>query len=182
MAISALRRAQTPRRWGPNTSATPDGSAAFGNGAVATLTDQQVFGTTSNTYTTPGITSGLSRGRQSGALQVVTTDANGNLATDDGTIYEALSQLQAGVAVSLASANPELTNGKTFAIALNWGKFLQSNALGFSTIGVLDRNLFGNGEQLSISGGFGVSVSEATYGGHTAGTTVGGRASVQLGW
>jgi trimeric autotransporter adhesin len=39
-----------------------------------------VIGTTTNTYTTPGITSNASIAAQSGPLSVVTTDANGNLA------------------------------------------------------------------------------------------------------
>ena len=39
-----------------------------------------VIGTTTNTYTTPGITSNASIAAQSGQLSVVTTDFNGNLA------------------------------------------------------------------------------------------------------
>ena len=39
-----------------------------------------MIGTSSNTYTTPGITTNASIAAQSGPLSVVTTDANGNLA------------------------------------------------------------------------------------------------------
>jgi trimeric autotransporter adhesin len=40
-----------------------------------------VFGTASNTYTMPGITSAASRDAQSALIQVVTSDENGNLAS-----------------------------------------------------------------------------------------------------
>ena len=66
-------------------------ATAIGNGAVATRDNQVVIGTASDTYTAPGITSAASRAAQSGPLQVVTTDANGNLASDGGrcTIFSA---------------------------------------------------------------------------------------------
>ena len=44
-----------------------------------------VFGTASNTYTAPGITSSASKAAQSGPTQIVTADAGGNLATTDPT-------------------------------------------------------------------------------------------------
>ena len=39
------------------------------------------FGTAANSYTMPGITSLASRAAQSGPVEIVTSDANGNLAT-----------------------------------------------------------------------------------------------------
>jgi trimeric autotransporter adhesin len=66
---------------GNGASATFANSAAFGNGATATRDNQQVFGTASNTYTMSGIASSASRAAQSGPVQIVTSDASGNLAT-----------------------------------------------------------------------------------------------------
>src|SRR5258708_17062710 len=66
---------------GTGASANFDNSAAVGTGATATRANQQVFGTASNTYTMGGITSAASRAAQSGATQIVTSDAGGNLAT-----------------------------------------------------------------------------------------------------
>src|SRR5262249_43793090 len=43
--------------------------------------NQQVFGTATNTYTMPGIASAVSKATQTGPLQIVTSDASGNLAT-----------------------------------------------------------------------------------------------------
>lgn len=67
------------------------------------------------TYTTPGITSNESRNRQSGPLQLVTTDANGNLAADNGDTFRAIAKLQAGVALATNTAcgqNAQATGGQ----------------------------------------------------------------------
>ena len=167
---------------GSNAQANATGSAAYGQGAVANLTQQQVFGTVANTYTMPGITSDLSRARQTGPLEVATTDAAGNLATDGGQIYETLSENQAGIAIVMAMPTPSLLASESFGIAFNWGKFKQSQAIGISAMGVINRNVFGGGERLALNGGFGVSTNEKTFGGHNAGTTNGGRVGVQLTW
>jgi trimeric autotransporter adhesin len=66
------------------------GTDSAGNGAVASLPNQYVMGTANHTYTAPGITSATSKARQSGPLEVVTSDANGNLATDGGQIFATL--------------------------------------------------------------------------------------------
>src|SRR5690606_2734292 len=42
---------------------------------------QQTFGTATNTYTMPGITSAASTAAQSGPIGIVTSDSSGNLAT-----------------------------------------------------------------------------------------------------
>ena len=83
--------------YGANTSVGPDapgavaiGTDSDGNGAAATLPNQYVMGTTMHTYTAPGITSATSKARQSGPLEVVTSDANGNLASDGGAIFSTL--------------------------------------------------------------------------------------------
>ena len=78
-------------------------SSAIGAGAVASLPNQMVFGTASETYTAPGITSNLSKSRQSGSLEVVTSDANGNLATDGGQIYDTLDRNSAAIGQNSAA-------------------------------------------------------------------------------
>jgi autotransporter adhesin len=65
---------------GNGASAAFANSSAIGNGATATRANQVAIGTTSNTYTTPGLTTAASITAQAGALSVVTTDAAGNLA------------------------------------------------------------------------------------------------------
>jgi trimeric autotransporter adhesin len=66
---------------GVNANATFANSTAVGTGATTTRANQQSFGTAANTYTLAGITSGASKAAQSGPIQIVTSDANGNLAT-----------------------------------------------------------------------------------------------------
>ena len=167
---------------GQGASANANGAAAYGQGAVANLTNEQVFGTTANTYTTPGITSGLSASRQSGQLDVVTTDAAGHLASDGGSVFNQLSKLDAGVAIAMSQQNPDLVAGESFGIAMNAGFFDQSQAIGFSAEGVLGRNLFGFRDRLAVTGGIGFSVNQPTFGGRTADSQVGGHVGTQLTW
>jgi hypothetical protein len=167
---------------GTNAQADATGSAAYGQGAVASLTQQQVFGTTANTYTTPGITSGLSRARQIGALEVATTDTAGNLATDGGKIFDTLSENQAGIAIAMSLGMPDLQADESFGVALNWGRFEDSQAIGVTAMGVVNRDLFGGGERLSLNGAFGVSLDEESFGQRKTHSTTGGRVGFQLTW
>jgi len=167
---------------GTNAQANAAGSAAFGQGAVASQPQQQVFGTKANTYTAPGITSSQSRARQVGAVEVATSDANGNLATDGSVIFEALSEHEAGIAIAMALESPSLQAGETFGVAVNWGIFNQSQALAFSAIGVVARDVFLAGDRIALNGGFGLSVKAGSFGGHRTGTAAGGRAGVQFAW
>ena len=167
---------------GTGAQANATGSAAYGQGAVASQAQQQVFGTQDNTYTTPGITSGLSRARQAGKLEVATSDAAGNLATDGGEIFKTLSENRSGVAIAMALASPSLAADETFGIAVNWGVFEQSQALAFSAMGVVGRDIFGAGERISLNAGFGLSVSEESFGGQDTTTSWGGRAGIQVSW
>jgi hypothetical protein len=98
-------------------------SAAYGANAMATRSNQQMFGTAINTYTMPGITSTASRASQTGRLEVATTDAAGNLATDGGDIFNAIARVQAGVAIAMAIETPELSTGENFGIRFGWGGF-----------------------------------------------------------
>ena len=129
---------------GENAQVLADHSTAIGADAVATKDHQMVFGTTGDTYTTPGITSGKSKSRQSGPLEVVTSDAGGNLATDGGSIFNQLNRLNrrssdafAGVALALAANGPDLTGNERFGVSANYGNFEGSNAFGMGFEGVL---------------------------------------------
>ena len=172
---------------GANTSANAEGSVAVGtdsggNGAQANLENQFVLGTENHTYTAPGITSGLSRDRQAGPLEVVTTDADGNLASDGGQIFRELGELGAGIAIATALENPDLVGGETFGISANFGFFEGSTAMALSAIGVLGHDFMGGGERWAISGGVGVSLNENEFGGQNTNRTIGGRAGVQVTW
>ena len=70
------------------------GSTAIGAGASTTRDFQMVFGGVANTYTLPGLASDASRSSQSGAVQLVTTDASGNLATDGGVFEARIAQIE----------------------------------------------------------------------------------------
>jgi autotransporter adhesin len=66
---------------GQGASAPFANSVAIGQGVATTRLNQVMLGNVSNTYTLAGITSAASRAAQSGQVQFVTADANGNLAT-----------------------------------------------------------------------------------------------------
>jgi hypothetical protein len=86
---------------GANATVTSDHSTALGADAVAYLPNQFVMGTQQDTYKASGITSNLSKSRQSGPLEVVTSDATGNLATDGGEIFRRLDENQSGIALAI---------------------------------------------------------------------------------
>jgi hypothetical protein len=174
--------------YGANTVVGPDapGAVAIGTnsdgvGAVATLSNQYVMGTAQHTYTAPGITSATSKARQSGPLEVVTSDANGNLATDGGQIFNQLGQQQtqikrlgndidrveSGVAVAMASVGPDLTGGERFGLSMNWGGFEGANAIGGGATAVVWR---GNASRVALTGGIGVGLDgEDAVGGRMGG-------------
>ena len=127
-------------------------STAIGNGAQATATHQMVLGTASNTYTTPGITSGLSKDRQSGPLEIVTSDANGNLATNTASglglaTQDALDDTTEGVAMSMALTRIPVTlpEGSDFGVAIGYGNFRGENGMAFGGTARLTDHLFLNG-------------------------------------
>jgi hypothetical protein len=154
------------------------GTDSAGNGAVATLENQFMLGTSNHTYTAPGITSNLSRSRQSGPLEVVTSDANGNLATDGGALFRRLDnfdqdvdRLESGVAIAMSAVGPDLTGAERFGLSLNWGGFEGASAIGGGATAVVWR---GNGSRFALTGGIGVGLE-----GEDA---VGGRAGGQWTW
>lgn len=160
-------------------------STAIGVGAQALAANQMVFGRATETYTMPGITSGLSKARQSGPLEVVTSDANGNLASDGGSIFRELDQLdgqvnrlsrdidtvESGVAIAMSAVGPDLTGVERFGLSLNWGGFEGASAIGGGGTAVIYR---GESSRLAVTGGIGVGVS--------GDNAVGGRAGGQLTW
>jgi hypothetical protein len=139
------------------------GSTALGAGAQNTTNNQMVFGTATETYTAPGITSNLSRSRQVGPLEVVTSDAGGNLATDGGALFHELNNVKSeadktrsGVALAIAMAGPDLTGNERFGMSANWGNFDGANGFGMGFEGVVANDLLITGGRFAITGGFGV--------------------------
>jgi hypothetical protein len=145
------------------------------------------FGTGSNTYTMAGITSSASAAAQSGPVQIVTSDANGNLATDGGALFGSLNRLQnsinqlqqedkklrSGIAIAMAVEQPIFHNGQTVAFNVGYGTFNGTNALGATAAGIVDRGIFGPGSTVTVYAGGGVDSD-----GHTAA----GKAGVSFGW
>jgi hypothetical protein len=191
--------------YGANTSVGPGapgavamGTDSLGAGATATLPNQYVMGTAMHTYTLPGITSATSKARQSGPLEVVTSDAAGNIATDGGQIFGTLddhesriglneSQIgqntnqirrqgnqiaenQEGTAVAMSVNGPDLVTNESFGLSFQWGGFEGSSALGAGMTGVVYR---GDKYRMALTGGIGVGLDE---------NTVGGRAGGQITW
>lgn len=156
-------------------------ATAIGAGATATRNNQVMIGTASNTYTAPGITSNASRAAQSGPLQVVTTDAGGNLASDGGYIFNNLNtlnntvynlsqdirRLDGGVAMAMALGGVYLPEHQNVAVHANLGFYNDALAVAFQ--GVLRIN-----ETLTANGG--IAFDTSGRGG------VGGRVGISAGW
>ncbi|MCL6705423.1 YadA-like family protein [Pseudomonas sp. R2.Fl] len=156
---------------GSGATAGHDNATAIGAGATTSRDDQVAIGTTSNTYTMPGITSSESRAAQSGPLQLVTSDANGNLATVDmgdffndvESLHSEVEKASEGVAIALALGGVQLPGDRDFAISMNYGNFDGHSALGFGAIGHVRENLY-------INGGVGVGFSTGTVAGRVGAT------------
>jgi len=123
---------------------------------------------------------------QSGATQVVTADAAGNLATstlaglgiasagDIGAINARLDNLTAqsnkamtGVAMAFAMAGvPTLMPHERFAVTMNWGNFQSANGLALNAAVRLD-------ERVQFNAGVGYGANQ---------NIVGGRAGLRFGW
>ena len=171
---------------GQGSSAGFAGSAAFGQGATTTRANQQAFGTAANTYTMAGITSGASAAAQTGPVQVVTSDASGNLATasaaalglastaDVSAINARLDEVSGrankaltGVAMAFAMAGvPNLLPTETFAVAVNWGTYEGANGTALNAALRITQNA-------SINGGIAVGLNDRV---------AGGRLGLRFGW
>jgi trimeric autotransporter adhesin len=150
-------------------------SSAFGAGASATAANQMAFGTASNTYKMPGLTSAASLAAQSGPTFIVTTDANGNLAATSLSVPDisslnanvsalqqnvallqenlqhGLNQAYEGTAVAIAMSGSALPDNKRFAITTNWGNFRGTNAMSFIAQARISDNIVANA---GFAGGF----------------------------
>ena len=71
---------------GSGSTATNAGATAIGMGASTIRANEIALGTAANTVRAAGIPSAASTAAQSGRLGLVTTDANGNLASDGGKL------------------------------------------------------------------------------------------------
>jgi hypothetical protein len=154
-------------------------STAIGAGARTLLTQQMVLGTADQSITAPGIDSNLSRSRQSGPLGIVTSDAFGNLASDNGSLFKETAIVKAGAAIAMALSDPSIADNQRFGIKMNWGGFDGANAVGFSAAGVLARGLVAKEDSLTLSGAG--AWGEASAEGYNK-STFGGRASLQFAW
>jgi hypothetical protein len=183
---SAISGGTTSVAIGTNSTANFANSAAFGSGAITTRANQQVFGTATNTYTMSGIASSASRAAQSGPVQLVTSDAGGNLASstlsnlglassaDIGGINSRLDDLTSrsnkaytGVAMAFAMAGvPTLMPNERFAVTGNWGTFQSTNGLAFNAAARVTNNV-------QVNAGLGYGPNQGL---------VGGRVGVRVGW
>jgi len=129
----------------------------------------------------PGITSNESKARQSGPLQLTTTDAFGNLASDGGAVFKAIAKAQAGISIALAIEAPSLGASENFGVRVGWGNFDGgANAFGRSAIGVLCRDCFSKGDRIALDAGFGLGYSD--FYGYGADGVAAGRAGLQWTW
>ncbi|MFW6027617.1 MAG: hypothetical protein ACOC91_02295 [bacterium] len=162
---------------GAASAATSPNSTALGAGAVASLPDEFVLGTSANTYTAPGLTSRLSKVRQSGPVELVTTDAFGHLASDGGAVFQAVGDVRSGVALGIALEAPDLAPTETFAVRAGYGNFDgDSHAFGLSAIG----SLTAAGQRWTWDAGFGAGWAD--FAGIDSDATWGGRAGLQMAW
>ena len=167
--------------FGAGASAGFDNSSAFGAGASATRANQMVFGTASNTYTMPGVTSDASRAAQSGPLDVVTTDAAGNLASLPlSDFFSGVTAIEGqlarmdrkfdrqsdGIAIAMALGAVALPADKTFALTGSVGYFDDTAAFGIGAVGQIADNWY-------LNGGIGVGTERGT---------VAGRAGLTYAW
>lgn len=170
--VASVAQGTSSLAMGDGAEALMDNSTAIGTGAQATRAGQQAFGTATNTYTMAGISSAASKAAQSGPTQLVTTDANGNLATDGGAIQSQINalgkrddELAEGIAISLALNLPIFHAGQTFAVNVGWGGFDGENALGFTAAGVVNQGGLGPGSTVTLYGGVGAGGNEGTVAG-----------------
>ena len=102
---------------------------------------------------------------------LVTTDAQGNLASDGGALQgqvdrhdDDIDENSEGVAMAMAMAGavPALHTGEQFAVAGSWGAFEGENGLAFGA-----RMRVSDG--LSVAGGVGAGLDNGSVGGTVSG-------------
>ena len=155
---------------GNGATAAYSNSAAFGQGAAASGANNQAFGTSSNTYTFAGINSAASKANQTGSTYIVTSDANGNLATSGISVDQlnsSINGLGEGVAMAMAMGGMQVPQGSHFALHVGYGNFNGSSALG----GALAGTVFSSPTVVVfLNGGLGYGVTTGKVGG-TVGAT-----------
>jgi hypothetical protein len=186
--------------FGNGATATFANSAAFGNGATATRVNQQVFGTATNTYTTPGITSAASRAAQTGPLQIVTSDASGNLATNTAAgLGLASAAAIGGIQEEIGSINAQLDliNARLNDLDSRTTKALNGVSMAFAMAGVpwllpterfavsANWGTFQGTNGIAFNGAMRISTNVQANGGIAFGANgggAGGRLGVRVGW
>ena len=86
----------------------------------------------------------------------MTTDANGNLASDGGNIIGQIGKNTAGVAIAIASQAPDLAGSENFGMRLNYANFNgDGHAVSLNGAGVLGRDVFSEGDRVTLDVGAG---------------------------
>ena len=180
----SMASAENSTALGANSVAGHDNSTALGAGAATTRANQVVLGTTSSTITAPGITSAASLAAQGAVVGLVTTDADGNLASDGGALQNQVNTNSAdilslknmttnlsrdieenteGVAMAFALKSAYVPQDKTFAMTGGVG-FFQDKAAFASSVGYrLNPNL-------QLDAGLSVGFDSGNVGGRVGAT------------
>ncbi|MFQ5566399.1 MAG: hypothetical protein ACE5EU_08555 [Paracoccaceae bacterium] len=158
---------------GEGAQATHSGSTAIGYSAASTRANQVVLGTAAETYTLPGVTSGASLAAQSGPLELVTTDAAGNLASDGGSTFADIGENtrdirrnKEGIAMAMAMDAPYVPLTSVVAVSGRYGNFEGTSAVSLSGAVRVSPNV-----QFDVGVGYGVNRGN-----------LGGTAGVTLNW
>ena len=160
---------------------------------VGTVNANTVNASTVNTITANAVTVNTANANVSNSLSVApgaTIDMGGNRVQDVGTpilpadaankayvdaglaaANQRIDKVNQGVAIAMSVQNPVLTGSDRFGVAVNWGDFAGYNAIGGTVVGIIGQNVFGGGEKIGLTGGFGASSNQ-----------VAGRVGVQLTW
>jgi hypothetical protein len=155
---------------------TANAGAVVNNGFTSNG-NAQVNGTTrlnGDVFVTSGNTVDVGGNRiQNVATPILGTDAVNKDYVDGGfrVLSRRIDKVEEGVAIASALANPDRTGDQTWAVAVNWGNFEGSNAVGISGIAAIGHDFFGVGDQVSLGGSIGFG---------TDGGQVGGRVSLQI--
>ena len=105
------------------------------------------------------------RRSQSSILDSMATTLNGGLSA----LNSRVNRVEQGVAMAMAAQNPVLTGSDRFGVTVNWGNYDGNDSVGFSAVGIIGQNFFGQGEKVGMTGGFAMS-----------GNQVAGRAGLQF--
>jgi len=112
-------------------------------------------------------------------LERVTSDADGNLATDSGNTFRRISRNkndiednQRGIAMAMSLQDPDLVGDERLGLKVGWGTFGGEHAMGVTAAGVVLPDI-GAGIRLGVAGGAAFDLEEGD---------VGGRAGFQLTW